>query len=47
MGDHTHHLDLKSRYEHRYDRQQYRAIETLNRLRDRAQKKNSPNDPTK
>ena len=38
-----------SRYEHRYDRQQYRAIEALNRLRERAEtreKKKLPYDPT-
>jgi hypothetical protein len=49
MGDNSHHLDLMSCYEHRYDRQQYRAIEALNRLRERAEareKKKLPNDPT-
>ena len=41
----SHHLDLMSRYEHRYDRQQYRAIEALTRLRSKRNAK-MPFDPS-
>ena len=35
LADNSRHLDLMSRYEHRYDRQQYRAIEALERMQER------------
>ena len=44
ISGHSQSLGLMSRYEHRYDRQQYRAIEALNRLKDRKKSK-LPHEP--
>jgi hypothetical protein len=33
LGDNSRHSELMSRYEHRFDRQHYRALEALGRLR--------------
>lgn len=38
LGDTHRDLDLMSRYEHRFDRQYHRALELLNKLRDRKEK---------
>jgi hypothetical protein len=35
LGDNGRHLDLMSRYEHRFDRQHYRALAALNNQKDR------------
>jgi len=35
LGDNSRHLELMSRYEHRFDREHYRALEALDRRKER------------